>query len=139
MNKIKFMEFRCIACGAVVDEVRSIDGSIRRFICPECGEQGEYHDTSSVKKASHLETSLEETLENAKHFNFRGIPGKGEYRIPKVYINAIINWSGYCTDPHDLDTYKNPEAMFEALDLIYKILDPIQTQSSAPTASEVKK
>jgi len=87
---------------------------------------------------SHLETSLEETLEGAKHFNFKGIPGVGEYRIPKVYINAIINWSGYCTDPHDIDTYKNPEAMFEALDLIYKILDPVQTQSSCQKARNDK-
>ena len=76
---------------------------------------------------SHLGMSLEETLEKAKFFTFRGCTGKGEYRIPKIYINAILNWSGNCTDPFDKDNYKNRDAMFEALDLIFKVLQPVQS------------
>lgn len=87
--------------------------------------------------APHLGQTLEETLESAKFFTFRGCVGIGEYRVPKIHINAILNWSGNCTDPFDADNYKNPDAMFEALDLIFKVLQPLQNLSSHITNDEV--
>jgi len=85
----------------------------------------------------HLGKTLAETLETAKFFTFRGCVGKGEYRVPKIYINAILNWVGNCTDPFDIDNYKNPDAMFEALDLIFKVLQPLQNNSSPTKVKEV--
>lgn len=88
--------------------------------------------STKIDEAKHLSQTLEETLETAKFFTFKGCVGKGEYRVPRIYINAILNWAGNCTDPFDVDNYKNPEAMFEALDLIFKVLQPLQNLSSQP-------
>ena len=89
--------------------------------------------------APHLGQTLEETLETAKFFTFRGCEGKGEYSVPKIYINAVLNWAGSCTDPFDVDSYKKPEAMFEALDLIFKVLQPLQNNSLSQTIIELEK
>ena len=51
----------------------------------------------------------------------------GKVCIPEEWFTQILNWSGACTDPSESeDYYKNPRAMYVALDLIYQLLDCIE-------------
>ena len=62
------------------------------------------------------------------YFTNRGCDVKGSVKIPLTWINRIMNWSGACTDPLEReDFYKNPRAMFVALDLIYRMLDSVNS------------
>ena len=71
------------------------------------------------------EPTFEDSLAESKLFTLRGCEEKGEITIPKTLFNFIYNVSAYCTDSeaNDKKIFDNKEAMFEALDLIYKVLD----------------
>jgi hypothetical protein len=72
---------------------------------------------------------FQEALEENMYFNMKGCESvKGTVAIPREWYYQILNWSGSCTDPNESeDYYKNPRAMFVALDLIYLLLDSINT------------
>ena len=69
------------------------------------------------------------------YFNMDGCEClKGNICIPKEWFTQILNWSGACTDSSESeDYYKNPRAMYVALDLIYLLLDCIEDPSSEGT------
>lgn len=76
-----------------------------------------------------LEQAVEEKLEEQIYFTLRGCRGTGTVEIPKTLFNFIYNISGTCTDSNETeDYYKNPRAMFVALDLIYIVLDEIRKE-----------
>jgi len=78
-------------------------------------------------KMSHINELFADKMENNLYFTLRGCEQDGYYKVPKIAINSIINWAGVCTDPNETeDYYKNPRAMFVALDLIYTMLDTCQ-------------
>jgi hypothetical protein len=65
-----------------------------------------------------------EKLENNRYFTTRGCMEDGSLKIEKWKINFIHNIAGSCTDECESeDFYKNPRAMFVALDLIYELLE----------------
>jgi hypothetical protein len=69
------------------------------------------------------EPDFEEALEKSKFWNLDTYEEDENVTIPKNIVRFLWNISGYCTDPCDKELYKNSEAMFEALDLVYLALD----------------
>lgn len=69
-----------------------------------------------------------EILDENLYFNMKGCESfKGSVSIPKEWYYQILNWAGACTDEGESeDYYKNPRAMFVALDLIYQLLDCLE-------------
>lgn len=47
---MEFRVFRCTCCGAIVSETWQSDDLVRRFTCPECGEEGEYRNPMNASK-----------------------------------------------------------------------------------------
>ena len=81
---------------------------------------------------------FQETLEDTLYFNMSGCENlKGRVSLPEEWFYQIMNWAGACTDSGEgEDFYKNPRAMYVALDLIYQLLDCIELHSSKPNAKE---
>jgi len=69
-----------------------------------------------------------EALDENMYFNMKGCENlKGSISVPKEWYFQILNWAGACTDSGESeDYYKNPRAMYVALDLIYRLLDSIE-------------
>ncbi len=75
------------------------------------------------------EEMFAEALEESPYWTLRGCNENGYVKVPKTLWNFIMNISGECTDYCNGPTYyRNPEVMFQALDIIYWI-----------TASDLKK
>jgi len=75
------------------------------------------------------EKSFEEKLDENIYFTLRGCKENGTVKVPKTIFNFVRNIAGECTDSHSgPDFYKNPRAMFVALDLIYSVLDEIERE-----------
>ena len=76
--------------------------------------------------------TFNEALEDNLYFNMSGCERfTGLVKIPEEWFIQILNWAGACTDPSESeDFYKNPRAMFVALDLIYQLLNSIEYRSS---------
>ena len=75
---------------------------------------------------NHLDEDFQDKLENNMYWTLRGCEVDGFYVIPKTALRAIMNWAGTSTDPHESeDYYKNPRAMFVALDMIYTLLEEL--------------
>ena len=76
---------------------------------------------------SHIDESFQEKHYRNMYFTLAGCEEDGFVKVPKIVIRAIMNWAGCCTDSNESeDYYKNPRAMFVALDLIYSLLDELQ-------------
>jgi hypothetical protein len=70
------------------------------------------------------ESSFDEKIDANLYFTVRGCEEEGEETLPKWVVNFIQNVAGLCTDVGETgDFYKNPRAMFVALDLIYTLLE----------------
>ena len=73
--------------------------------------------------------SFKEKLDENIYFTLRGCRENGFVKVPRTIINFMSNISGTCTDPNETeDFYKNPRAMFVALDLIYEALEEIRKE-----------
>jgi len=73
---------------------------------------------------SHIDEQFQDKMEHNMYFTLRGCEEKGYYKVPKILLNAFYNWSALCTDPKESeDFYKNPRAMFVALDLMYTMIN----------------
>lgn len=70
----------------------------------------------------HLDESFKEALQKSKYWTLRGCEMQGFSLVDRTILLFIQNIAGTATDPDD-EYFKNPEAMFEALDLIWKILE----------------
>src|SRR4030042_1131913 len=67
--------------------------------------------------------SLQETITKSPCWNLRGfLYYKDQLIVDEKIIRAIMSWAGDCTEPNS-GIYKDPDAMFNALDLIYKLID----------------
>ena len=67
--------------------------------------------------------SLQETITRSPYWNLRGFKYyRGAIIVDKKIIRAIMSWAGDCTEPNS-GIYKHPDAMFNALNLIYKLID----------------
>jgi len=67
--------------------------------------------------------SLQETIIKSPHWNLKGFQYyKDKLLVDEKIIRAISSWAGDCTEPNS-GIYNNPEAMFNALNLIYKLID----------------
>jgi len=67
--------------------------------------------------------SFQKTIIKSPYWGFNGFHYyTGQYLIDEKIIKAIFGWAGDCTEP-SMDTYRDPDSMFNALDLIYKLLD----------------
>ena len=67
---------------------------------------------------------LQETINNSPHWTFRGFNYFHDMLlVDEKIIRAIKNWAADCGEPCCSGSYNNPEAMFNALDMIYKLLD----------------
>ena len=68
--------------------------------------------------------SLQETITKSPNWNFRGFKYFKEMMlVDEKILRAIKNWAADCGEPCCAGTYNNQEAMFNALDMIYKLLD----------------
>ncbi len=73
------------------------------------------------------EPTFEESLKENIYFTTRGCEERGSIKIDKTLFNFIYNISGMCTDKGETEDYfKNPRAMFVALDLIYKAFNEVE-------------
>ena len=80
---------------------------------------------------------FQEALEDNIYFNMRGCSVEGSIKIPREWFYQILNWSGECTEPNaGEDYYKNPRAMYVALDLIYRLLDCIEEEYDPSTSTK---
>ena len=65
---------------------------------------------------------LQETLDKSPYWNLNGFHGfKDQLMVDEKVIMAIQNWAGDCTEPNS-GQYNDSESMFNALDLIYKLI-----------------
>jgi len=73
--------------------------------------------------------TLQETITKSPHWNFRGFKYFNDLLlVDEKIIRVIKNWAADSTEPN-MSCYKDPEAMFNALDLIYKLLDEAEQGS----------
>lgn len=70
----------------------------------------------------HIERTFEESHALSPYWTLRGCEIPGYHIVSETILNFIQNISGNSTDPYD-DLFKNPDAMFDALNLIYQILE----------------
>jgi len=70
---------------------------------------------------------FKEALDRNLYFTDEGTHVDGVVVIPQSFFNMVETWSAMCTDPSEgEDYYKNPRAMFVALDLIYRLLNSVE-------------
>ncbi|MCJ7634108.1 hypothetical protein MUP77_17190 [Candidatus Bathyarchaeota archaeon] len=87
-----------------------------------------YGDCQDCPKNENCE--LKEALEYNMYFTLRGCEASGHRKIPETLFRFIGNIAGLCTDKYESeDYYKNPRAMFVALDLIYKACSLLNEES----------
>ena len=73
--------------------------------------------------------SLQETLDRSPFWNLNGFHYyKEKIIVDEKVLKAIKGWAGDCTEPAMSD-FKDPEAMYAALDLIYKLIDTLEEKS----------
>jgi hypothetical protein len=77
-------------------------------------------------------SKLEHGLKKSKYWTIEGCEAEGTITIPKTFFNFMQNISGYCTDKTEF-YFNNPEAMFEALNLIWKGLNDIALNANPET------
>ena len=70
--------------------------------------------------------NFQETITKSPYWNFRGF----QYFTKRMVIDekvimAIQNWAADCTEPN-MPNYKDLDSMFNALDLIYKLLEELR-------------
>ena len=66
--------------------------------------------------------TLQETLDKSPYWTLNGFQyWKDKFVVDEKVIMAIQNWAGDCTEPNS-GQYKDIESMFNALDLIYKLI-----------------
>jgi len=66
--------------------------------------------------------SLQETLDKSPYWNLNGFQYyKDQFVVDEKVLMAIQSWAGDCTEPNS-GQYNDPESMFSALDLIYKLI-----------------
>jgi len=72
--------------------------------------------------------AFEEALEENIYFTTEGIEEANTLiTLPKSFVSIVKAWSAICTEPNEgEDYYRNPRAMFVALDLIYRLLDCLE-------------
>jgi len=69
---------------------------------------------------------FQETLLKSPYWNLKGFQYfKDRVLVDEKVIVAIQNWAADCTEP-TMPNYKDTESMFNALDLIYKLLEELQ-------------
>jgi len=71
------------------------------------------------------EWGLQKALTHSPFWTLWGCDSKKKVVVDETIIMAIKAWAGDSTEPNS-GLYKNPEAMFSALDLIYCLLDEAQ-------------
>ena len=71
------------------------------------------------------EWNLQKALQHSPFWTLWGCDSKKKLVVDETIITAIKAWAGDATEPNS-GLYKNPEAMFNALDLIYCLLDEAQ-------------
>lgn len=83
--------------------------------------------------------TLQETITNSPHWNLRGFKYfHGMLLVDEKIIRAIKNWAADCGEPACVGSYNNQEAMFNALDMIYKLLDEAERGPVTITNKDVR-
>ena len=73
--------------------------------------------------------SLQEAIKKSPYWNLRGfLHYKDKLIVDEKIIRTISSWAGDCTEPNS-GIYNDPEAMFNALNLIYKIIEECEAGS----------
>lgn len=87
-----------------------------------------YHEGGCIFKVypdENEEWGLQQALQYSPFWTLWGCDRKKKVVVDETIITAIKAWAGDATEPNS-GLYKNPEAMFSALDLIYSIIDEAQ-------------
>jgi len=82
---------------------------------------------------------LQETITKSPHWNLRGFNYFNDVMlVDEKILRAIKNWAADCGEPCCAGTYNNQEAMFNALDLIYKLIEEAEKGSLTISNKELR-
>ena len=71
------------------------------------------------------EWNLQKTLRHSPFWTLWGCNGDKKYVVDETILRAIKAWAGDATEPNS-GMYNNPESMYNALELIYYLIDEAQ-------------